>query len=176
MTNFLALLYVLMCFVYSYKHISNHDPPPLHNMILAVDTAQHYETNDNTVLQMIVYMDSTICHKCMLVNSGKWMAFQELDDKTVHKFKFSYALVPQIRDRIIVEYIKAMKLQENVYFDYGQEFPHWISAYDEFEEGKPFVVLLDNQNKVLLMGNPLEEADTLIEYRHFIQSYLNISL
>lgn len=142
---------------------------------LAIDDNQSYEADERTLLRMFVYMDSTICHKCMLVNTRHWEEFREFALKTQGRFSISYVIEsPTHNENLLSEYIKLLKFKNNVYFCSDSLFHSRMRMSRAYKSGQPYVFMLDKDRNFLIDGNP--EANPIVnrQYRRIIDSVIDV--
>ena len=105
-------------------------------------------------LSLIVYTDSTSCTSCAINKQDLWFPFLEYCKRYKGKLSFYFIYAPSKKDRKGVEL--ALK---NINFDY----PILLDTLGEFERLNPHLpenkvlhtFLLDENNHVILVGNPL---------------------
>lgn len=111
------------------------------------------ENNDN--LKLIIYADSIVCSSCRIKTMYKWDAFLSKLKKFPNKVKVFFIFAPS-HDKINQFKITARTLPRNypIYTDTANVFlrlnPHIP------EDPTLHTFLLDENNKVILVGNPLE--------------------
>lgn len=111
-------------------------------------------------LKVLVYADSTGCIGCKLQLS-EWKEFiQNVDSITGRKIPFLFFFY--LKDTVEVKF-----LLEVEQFDY----PVYIDSYDQLNQMNRFptdilfqTFLLDENNRVLLIGNPIYDAVTKEKY------------
>ena len=114
------------------------------------DTLLH-PTEDTSNYKIVTYVDSTGCLSCKL-QLLEWMDFiSEIDSITRKKVSFYFYFHPKQK-----KYLITLLKQE------GFIFPVCIDTKDEFnqlnqfpENGKFRTFLLNNKNRIILIGNPM---------------------
>ncbi len=144
------------------------------DLFLVTDTTERYEKAKTTVLQMFIYLDSAVCHRCVLQNTVQLSDFSDIEQSADRRFSMNYIVAPKQRGhRVFVDYIRQLELHNIVYYDYGQGFLNTIKKNPDYETGKPWIVLLDDRNNVLLM-EALEMSPSMYDkYMYIIKSYID---
>ena len=110
---------------------------------------------DTSKLKLIIYMDSTECMPCYLKSMVEWKSFDNLIDKYKGQLAFVFILEPKdgTKDQVANHFIDIPKIKMPIYLDKS----HLFKSNNKFlpEEKQYHVFLIDENNNVLLVGNPL---------------------
>lgn len=144
------------------------------DLFLATDANKRYEKAKTAILQMFIYLDSAVCHKCILQNKELWSDFRDIEQSADKRFSVNYVITPkQHGNKVLIDYIRQLGLHNTVYFDSGHDFLNMIQKLPDYEAGKPRIILLDDKNNILLSDTPEKSSTTYNKYRHIIKLYMN---
>ncbi len=107
-------------------------------------------------LKMVIYTDSESCNGCMLSKLYLWQELIDYSEKYKGKLKFYFIFNPPENENI------EKNLKTNLL-----EYPMIIDRKGEFEKLNPqlpknkalHAFLLDKDNKVIMVGNPLQNTE-----------------
>lgn len=125
--------------------------------------------NDTSYFKIFIYMDSIGCSSCKLNFIG-WKKFiNQIDTLTNKKIQFIFALQPKdIRE--IKIHAKLNQFEYPLYFDKNHDF----DKLNKFPSDISLqVFLLDQNNKVLLLGNPIMNPNIKELYINYILNKQN---
>lgn len=127
---------------------------PLNNdlMIYNVDSMPFNKVTEK--LKYIIYSDSLDCTSCMINNLSSWNSILEYCEKYNGKFIFQFIFSPHKKDLHQI----SMLIKHS-----GFKYPIMIDTKKRFEKLNPHLpkdrllhaFLLDENNNVILVGNPL---------------------
>ena len=111
-------------------------------------------------LKLVVYTDSLACSTCEISKMEEWMGLINYASAFDNRLKFYFIFAPSKQDERIVR----IKLKMN-YFDY----PMFLDSDGKFDELNPHLpknkamhtFLLDKNNNVILVGNPLKNNNIM---------------
>ena len=140
--------------------------PHLHHAIYnGKDTVMHF-SNEASV-RMIVLYDSTFCASCHLPNMKIWDEVIEYSKATQSKFEPIFIFSPKQDE------VASLKqgLRDNMY-----EWPFFIDENGDFlkkntvipQDSRFHVFLLNSENKIILVGNPLNNETIWNMYKELI--------
>ena len=165
MKQTLFLIFLFFVFSCSDKNKLKKDLTQLQSreISISLEKMQHQINGRDTLmadftdseLKLVVYSDSSACSSCAIKRMYNWDSFIKYAEKYQGRLKFYFLFYPARKD------IKALKfdLRANT-FDY----PIFIDSAGVFEKENTHLpknhqlhtFLLDKDNKVILVGNPLE--------------------
>lgn len=120
------------------------------------DTIQINRPWENAKMKLIVYTDSSSCSECTLKRMYLWNDFVELEKKYKNEFYifFVFQTKPKINTKKFASAFHFIELNHPVYVDslsiFSGNNPH-IPFQDPIFQ----IFLLDENNEVVLVGNPL---------------------
>lgn len=146
-----------------------------HNLVLAADTACVFDIYNGSRLRLFVYLDSTACHKCFLQNKYRWMEYEKLEDFSGGKISFNIIISPKAAEnKVLLDYIDCIGYCDKIFLDRGQTLLLRLKRRTVFEPGKPVVLLLDNNGRILFIGNPDKNDSIRKRMNKAIKSHLSI--
>ena len=164
MKQILFLISLVFVFSCSDRSKLKQDLAKLQSIEIAVtlDKMQHQINGIDTLLanftdselKLVVYSDSSTCSSCAIQKMFLWNSFIEDAEKYQGRLKFYFLFSPTENDLTTVN----LALRTNM-FDY----PVFIDSAGTFAKENPHLpknpqlhsFLLDESNKVILVGNPL---------------------
>lgn len=121
-----------------------------------VERGQEVDSEINAPsFQWVVYADSLVCSSCKLSEMYKWDELLRKVGMYGEDLKFYFIFSPSTEDRLGFDWTVRT---------YAPEYPIYIDTLGIFERSNPHLphnpmfhtFLLDENNNVLLVGNPLE--------------------
>lgn len=119
------------------------------------DSIQHNRPWEQAKLKLVIYVDSTNCSECTLKTMYMWKDFVEMEQEYKPDFFLVYIFQTkkEIAPRALASEFKITELNHPMYIDsqsvFAKSNPHLP------QESLYHIFLLDNENNVILVGNPL---------------------
>ena len=127
----------------------------------------------NAAAKMVVLFDSTTCASCELAHLWEWDEVSSISDETQNKFTTVFIFSPGKKDIISVkrslENIQSNKIRAII--DEDQEFIRlnpFIPKENTFH-----TFLLDSENNILLVGNPVKNDKLWNLYKSTIKTTID---
>lgn len=129
--------------------------------------AQDYFASD---FKMVVYTDSLGCSSCALQQLHLWSDFVEFAEPYGGKLKYYFIFNPPKRENIRLALRSSML-----------DYPMLLDSLGEFERLNPHLpknkamhtFLLDEQNNVVLVGNPLHNPEIERMFKEIVEEKLS---
>ena len=147
--------------------------PHLHHAIFnGKDTVMHF--SNETSVRMIAIFDSTFCASCHLPNMKVWNEVISYSKATDSKFEPIFIFSPKQEEIVSLK----QSLRENMF-----EWPFFIDENGDFLKNNPFIpqdsrfhtFLLNSENKIILVGSPINNEDLWSMYKEQIQIQIQIN-
>lgn len=131
------------------------------------DTIQNNRPWEKAKMKLVVYTDSSSCSKCTLERMYIWNDFVELEHKYKNDFYiiFVFQTTPTINSKKMASDFHLTELNHPIYIDslslLSKNNPHI-----PFQDPMYQIFLLDEKNRVALVGSPLYNTkieDSLLE-------------
>lgn len=145
------------------------------NLVLAADTTCVFTCDKGSRLQLFVYLDSTVCHKCFLQNKYRWMEYEKLEENSCGKISFNIIISPKAEEnRVLLDYIRNIGCCDKTFLDRGQTLPFRLKRNAVFESGEPVVLMLDNNGRIIFIGKLDENKTIRRKMNKAIKTHLSI--
>lgn len=127
---------------------------PLKGLVMQQSTVLHEIEANKQDLKLVIYTDSVGCTSCAINQINLWNSFIDYAERFNNQLRFYFIFSPVRKD------LNSIKLAiANSLFDY----PVVLDTLKEFEKLNPHLpknrsfhtFLLDENNKVILVGNPM---------------------
>lgn len=122
--------------------------------------------------KMVVYFDSEVCATCELSRIWEWNEFAGIAETSEGRFQMLFVFAPRPDDLKAVK--KALRMVEGqnklIFIDERQQFAAANPAIPE--EGIFHTFLLDGDNRVVLVGNPVYNETLQELYKTTIRQLL----
>lgn len=129
---------------------------PTDYVFFCSDSIYNAQEIEGATLKYIYYVDSSECSPCVLKKAFKWNDYILKFDKYKKKFSVSYIISSKSCDNIIMQARKSGFCQA-IFIDtlgaFSKQNPHIP------KESMYHVFLLDERNRIILVGNPLTNKD-----------------
>lgn len=113
-----------------------------------------YKGFKDAELKYVVYADSLSCSPCFVTHLNQWMKYIYDFKKYGNKLKFYFILSPKIGEReFLAQEISSSSFDYPVFLDVDKKFGKCNSHIPDNQQFHYF--LLDEGNKVILIGSPL---------------------
>ena len=129
---------------------------------ISLDKMQHQINGRDTFmtdftdsqLKLVVYSDSSACSSCIINKMYLWDSFIKYAEKYKCRLKFYFIFSPKQADlEIVMRDLKANSFDYPIFIDsegiFAKETPHLP------KNSQLHTFLLDKNNKIILVGNPL---------------------
>lgn len=131
------------------------------------DTIQINRPWEKAKMKLVVYTDSSSCSKCTLKRMYLWNDFVQLEHKYKNEFYiiFVFQTSPQINSIELASDFHLTELNHSIYIDSLSMFSNG-NPHIPFQDTMYQIFLLDKNNEVVLVGNPLfniKVEDALLE-------------
>lgn len=128
---------------------------PLNQMECIIESHTN-SVSEHSLLRLIVYSDSASCSSCAVDKLYMWTDFCQRTEVYKNELDYGFIFCPKSKDRIDVEFaISTLRhFNHSVYVDtlgLFERFNPYLSKNPRLH-----TFLLDENNNVLLVGNPLE--------------------
>ncbi len=91
------------------------------NLVLATDTTCVFTFDNGSRLQLFVYLDSTVCHKCFLQNKSRWLEYEKFEEISCGKIAFNIIISPKAgENKVLLDYINNVGCCDKTFLDRGQ--------------------------------------------------------
>lgn len=119
------------------------------------DTLQLKQYWEQAKIKLVVYTDSTKCSECTLKNMYMWQDFVEMEQEFGNQFSivFIFQTKAKTSARTLATLFKITELNHPMYIDNKSELVKNNSHLPS--ESIYHIFLLDENNNVILVGNPL---------------------
>lgn len=130
---------------------------PLDDMVYVGDTLESPH-EQSSYYKLIVYTDSSQCASCKIRSMRNWNPFEERLKSSRSNVKLFFIFHPAFRDRQTLSFVmRVMPPSGFVYVDTANCFARLNPQMPDNPSMHTF--LLDEENKVLLVGSPLDNPD-----------------
>ncbi len=136
------------------------------------DSIQTKRPWENAKMKLVVYTDSTKCSECTFKNMYMWEDFVKLEKQYSNKFNIVYIFQAKIgmHDKDLASSFNMTELNHPMYIDSKSEFS---KANPQLPQESIFhIFLLDENNNVILVGNPLFNPKIEKMLRKYLQEKL----
>ena len=149
-------------------------------ILIPTDSMLHQINGRDTILgntfdisiKLVVYSDSSICSSCALQALNKWDSFIQKANKSQGKLQLFFIFSPRKREVIQVK---------NMIATYALDYPVFIDTMKIFTKYNPHlpmhpmfhIFLLDEEDQVIVVGNPLKNKKLSAIYEKTINKKLS---
>jgi hypothetical protein len=145
------------------KTIEFPDNKPVH--VYAKDTAQYVE--GQKPYKILLYIDSTGCTSCKL----RMNIWKKLIDEIGYNADFLFWFNPKKDNGELFTFLKIQRLKYPVYIDKDDK----LNKMNKFPKNQMFhCFLLNKDNKVLLVGNPVFNHNLWKVYKHVVSGKIRL--
>lgn len=159
------ILFLVSCLLFSCKQDIKQEILRLQSQKIVIPTdamLQQINGRDTTIdnifdksLKLVVYSDSSVCSSCALKAMNEWGSFIQKVNKSQGKLQLFFIFSPRRRETIQVKSAVASN---------ALDYPVFIDTMKIFAKSNPHLpknpllhtFLLDVENRVILVGNPLK--------------------
>jgi len=122
--------------------------------------------------KLVVWYDSLMCHTCQVSRMSDWNNIVEYADSLSQWFSVIYLFTPPKEDVSKVNAsLKADKFDYPVFIDLNADFVRQNPQLPQSRQLHSF--LLDRNNKVVLLGNPLHNPALWALYKSTVQKVID---
>lgn len=127
----------------------------LDSMIKIEHSTNSITNSINAEYSFIVFTDSNQCSDCTLAKMRDWNTLLELETLSKGKVQFIYIIEPRRKEEhSVIQSAKRIDLNHSLYIDIN----HCFKQANRFipNEAMYHTFLLDENNRIILVGNPLQ--------------------
>ncbi|MDR3247023.1 MAG: hypothetical protein LBT50_11420 [Prevotellaceae bacterium] len=147
------------------KTIEFPDNKPVH--IYTKDTTK-YVINGNKPYKILLYVDSIGCTNCKL----RLSVWKDYIEKIGSNVDFLFWFHPKKKEDELFSFLKIQRLKYPVYIDKDDK----LNKLNKFPKNQMFhCFLLDKDNKVLLVGNPVFNHSLWDVYQHVVTGKIRLN-
>lgn len=125
----------------------------------------------DTPVKLIVWYDSLFCTPCQAIAMYKWYNIVDYADSLAPSFRIVYLFSPRKDDiGIVYRTLKADKFEYPIFIDHQSSFAKQNQGIPKNQDLHSF--LLDKNNNVVMVGNPLHNPRLWELYKMVIQKMI----
>lgn len=126
-------------------------------------------------VNIVVYADSTDCTSCYIGKLKKWNEYLSVESETKGKVSFLFIMEVNANQlNIVKSALNTSSLKHSVYLDTLSFFRHANPQLPDVNFFHTFV--LNNENKVIFVGNPLQDEKIEVMFNEILEKERKQSL
>lgn len=129
-----------------------------HMLFCRLDSGSHLNNTKKRQFSFVIYTDSTQCSPCFIKGLTEWNDILRLENSNEHDIQFFFIIEPRKNDTgLLLKKIKQSGFKHSVLVDNKSLF---LKANPQIpKEAIYHTFLLDKNNNIILVGNPLINED-----------------